>query len=328
MFDNRCGWDGDDGTCRLHHFLRPRPPVQREVLRVLSGMSSWDAFVAIHARTGFADWGERWVNEIMPKVAPADLAAMEARHPCEPDDMIRSLDKVFEQCAPDYSNKICSAWYEVPDRLKAEVSENKTALRGPMLEDGVKGCFSNAGNDALPESERTDLVYSTKASGGGAIAGALTCASRLAAHFAVEAPSASDGEAAAMDSNPGGKAARDRWGIYVLGDSPAIVKAMSYEPRLYQAGHVLHEADANIVGHVETTVQPSETGDGGEDRGAVAVARNSNNGWMRAVVDLYVASLADGFVQMPGSSFMGSGAGLLSVTNRVPNALGFSGEVI
>ena len=49
---------------------------------------------------------------------------------------------------------------------------------------------------------------------------------------------------------------------------------------------------------------------------------------MRAVVDMYVASLADADVQLPGSSFMSSGALGLSVTNVRANALGFGGEVV
>ena len=53
-----------------------------------------------------------------------------------------------------------------------------------------------------------------------------------------------------------------------------------------------------------------------------------NRAWMRAVVDMYVASLADADVQLPGSSFMSAGALGLSVTNVRPNALGFGGEVV
>ena len=38
----------------------------------------------------------------------------------------------------------------------------------------------------MPSSERLDLVYSSPATGEGALAAAVTCASRLAAHIAVE----------------------------------------------------------------------------------------------------------------------------------------------
>ena len=53
-----------------------------------------------------------------------------------------------------------------------------------------------------------------------------------------------------------------------------------------------------------------------------------NRAWMRAVVDMYVASLADADVQLPGSSFMNAGDNRLSVTNERKNSLGFGGEVV
>ena len=77
-------------------------------------------------------------------------------------------------------------------------------------------------------------------------------------------------------------------------------------------------------------VDEANPGDGDDDdddddqKGGVG----HNRGWMRAVVDMYVASLADGDVQLPGSSFMNGAAGALSITNRAQNALRFGGEVV
>ena len=43
---------------------------------------------------------------------------------------------------------------------------------------------------------------------------------------------------------------------------------------------------------------------------------------------MFVASLADGAVNLPGSSFLKGGAQILSLTLRSPDALGFAGEVV
>ena len=135
--------------------------------------------------------------------------------------------------------------------------------------------------------------------------------------------------------------------MYVLGDSPAVIKALARYPSL--RGHVAYQRDEDVVG---VTFRPAQCdGDGCVDAGRESTTRHSNTthhegdsqqkdsldssdsdggnrAWMRAVVDMYVASLADADVQLPGSSFMNAGANRLSVTNDRRNSLGFGGEVV
>lgn len=130
-----------DEQCRMQHFFSPRPPVQRELLKLLLPMQSWDAMVAMHVRTGFADFQNAWVRHVMPKVKPSELAEMEEKFPCGTEDIVRGLGQVFEQCKPDYSNQICSHWWEVPEHLQKAFDSKREMRRGPTVEDGIEHCF-------------------------------------------------------------------------------------------------------------------------------------------------------------------------------------------
>ena len=437
-----------DDQCRMQHYFQPRVAVQRELLKVLllPRMQMWDAFVAMHIRTGFADFQNAWVRRTMPHVSPMKLAEMERQHPCGTEDIVHGIGRVFQQCSPDYSDQICSHWWELPEHLQKRVDRGGEKRRGPIVEDGVERCYECKWcDDTVPPEDRPDLVYSSGRIGTGALAAAVTCGSRLAAHIAVdevgtrmaeEASARERQEGVGGASSPGdlgsreyrrglaGDTARDLWGLYVLGDSPAVVKALSHDARL--AGHVVHQADEDVVGvtmsqvvcneeqvctgaaasqgvggeedggefeydapdvgpqRADVTLIPSRSrslsrrggrsrgskggggrrggadgnGNGGDRSGsekttttttaAAAAAADEddehehdddddddqkggvghNRGWMRAVVDMYMASLADGDVQLPGSSFMKSAAASLSITNRASNALRFGGEVV
>jgi hypothetical protein len=74
---------------------------------------------------------------------------------------------------------------------------------------------------------------------------------RLAAHLAM-----ADGVAVAATVDHFGHREReglgtaagvkDRWGLYILGDSPAMIKALSHDRKL--AGHVVHQANEDVIG--------------------------------------------------------------------------------
>jgi hypothetical protein len=376
----------------MQHFFKPRPPVMRELLKLLIPMQSWDAVVAMHVRTGFADFQNAWVRRVMPTVKPAELAKMEAKFPCGTEDIVRGLGQVFEQCKPDYSNQICSHWWELPDHLQKKIDLNKATRRGPTIQDGIEQCFECSWcSDIVPKDARVDLVYNSAAAGDGALAAAVTCASRLAAHIAVDEVARrvsarrrlSRDDARVMAA----QTARDRWGLYILGDSPAMIKALSHDAQL--SGRVMYQSDEDVIGVTMSQVvcneeqvctgalagMEEEDDDGShllasradalipQPRGAKLGRRGGrrggrghvddrvaeeegakkkeaeeddgqkgglghNRGWMRAVVDMYMASLADGDVQLPGSSFMKGAASALSITNRANNALRFGGEVV
>ena len=335
-----------DAHCRMQHFFKPRPAVQRELLKLLLPMQSWDAMVAMHVRTGFADFQTEWVRHVMPSVSPPALAEMEAQFPCGSEDIVRGLGQVFEQCATDYSNQICSHWWEVPADLQVQIDSGSASRRGPNIKDGIERCFTCSWcPNTVPKEEREDLIYATETTGDGALATGVTCASRLAAHIAVDESlqQIDRGRGAPLHTSlhtarrEAAGQAKHRWGLYILGDSPAMIKAFAHDPRL--AGHVVHQSDEDVVGVTMSQVICNEqqvcTGvvdvpkdeeanvwehTTGKLQSKASAAMNErgyttgkqleeedqkgglgyNRGWMRAVVDMY----------MVGFKIDGTGAGV------------------
>ena len=295
-------------TCRAQHFFRPTRALMRGAAPVLRQMDAWAGVAAIHIRTGFADWQEYWLTEVKPKDS-TEIAAMEGKYSCDPTAIVRNLGAVFRQCNGRYDEQVCTNWWNLPDRIERVEGDPP---RGPTSEDALVGC-----GDLPPERDAGRGEVEDE----GAVAAAATCAARLA-------------KAAAGKNSAG-------WGVFVLGDSPAVVKALARMPSL--KGRVAYQRDEDVVG---VTFRPAQCDGAGcvgaghsLDGGAAGEDKvgedkedddeeEGNRAWMRAVVDMYVASLADADVQLPGSSFMSAGALGLSVTNVRPNALGFGGEVV
>ncbi|ACO62364.1 predicted protein [Micromonas commoda] len=291
--------------CRAQHFFRPTRALMRAMAPVLRQMDAWAGVAAVHIRTGFADWQEYWLTKVKPKDS-TEIAAMEGKYSCDPTAIVRNLGAVFRQCNGRYDEQVCTNWWNLPDRIERVEGDSP---RGPTSEDALVGC-----GDLPPERDEARGEVEDE----GAVAAAATCAARLA-------------KAAAGGS--------DRWGVFVLGDSPAVIKALARIPSL--KGRVAYQRDEDVVG---VTFRPAQCDGAGcvgaghsldEDRVGEdkeeeeeEEEEEGNRAWMRAVVDMYVASLADADVQLPGSSFMSSGALGLSVTNVRANALGFGGEVV
>lgn len=298
--------------CRAQHFFRPTRALMRGAAPVLRQMDAWAGVAAIHIRTGFADWQEYWLTEVKPKDS-TEIAAMEDKYSCDPTAIVRNLGAVFRQCNGRYDEQVCTNWWNLPDRIERVEGDPP---RGPTSEDALVGC-----GDLPPERDAGRGEVEDE----GAVAAAAACAARLAK---------------AAGKNSAG------WGVFVLGDSPAVIKALARIPSL--KGRVAYQRDEDVVG---VTFRPAQCdgagcvgaghsldgGAAGEDKVGednfgedeeVDEEEEGNRAWMRAVVDMYVASLADADVQLPGSSFMSAGALGLSVTNVRPNALGFGGEVV
>ena len=293
--------------CRAQHFFRPTRALMRAAAPVLRQMDAWAGVAAIHIRTGFADWQEHWLTKVKPKDS-TEIAAMEGKYSCDPTAIVRNLGAVFRQCNGRYDEQVCTNWWNLPDRIERVEGDPP---RGPTSEDALVGC-----GDLPPERDEARGEVEDE----GAVAAAATCAARLA-------------KAAAGDS--------DGWGVFVLGDSPAVIKALARIPSL--RGRVAYQRDEDVVG---VTFRPAQCDGAGcvgaghsldedrvgedkeEEEKEEEEEEEGNRAWMRAVVDMYVASLADADVQLPGSSFMSSGALGLSVTNVRANALGFGGEVV
>lgn len=301
--------------CRAQHFFRPTRALMRGAAPVLRQMDAWAGVAAIHIRTGFADWQEYWLTKVKPQDS-TEIAAMEGKYSCDPTAIVRNLGAVFRQCNGRYDEQVCTNWWNLPDRIERREGDPP---RGPTSRDALVGCGDLP--DDLPDADKGGREVEDE----GAVAAAATCAARLA-----KAAAKAGGDS---DDLPG-------WGVFVLGDSPAVVKALARIPSL--KGRVAYQRDEDVVG---VTFRPAQCDGAGcvgaghsldEDRvGEDRVGEEEegeeeegNRAWMRAVVDMYVASLADADVQLPGSSFMSAGALGLSVTNVRANALGFGGEVV
>jgi hypothetical protein len=314
--DDHESWDLSN-RCRAQHFLRPTPALLEGLSPVLSQMDKWAGVAAIHIRTGFADWQEYWLTQAKP-TDQSEITKMEGKYACDPVTIVKNVGVVFKQCNGRYDERVCTNWWTLPTGVKKDDADPP---RGPSSDDALVRCGD------LPPAERGS-GDDEDGEDGGAVAAAAICAARLA-------------QAAGEDSSAGG------WGVYVLGDSPAVIKALARYPSL--RGHVAYQRDEDVVGVTFRSAQCD--GDGCVDAGRDSTTRHSNTtphegdsrkdspadspdsdggnrAWMRAVVDMYVASLADADVQLPGSSFMNAGANRLSVTNDRRNSLGFGGEVV
>ena len=357
-----------------------------------ASLSDWAAFVAIHVRTGFADFQTRWAETFGAgdEASQRALRAIEARFPC--DAAVASLGRAFERCDENFSNQICSLWHHAPVEAFSESEETSSnasegtsngtrteperwtgSVRGPTAEDAYLRCASAKDRNAhVPEAFRPDLRYASADRpnvGVGAAAAGVACATRLAAFYAEErakdssedsseTPSKDSAETPSKDSSEASKDSKsssddilktsssDAWGVYVLGDAPGFIDALMRDDAL--AGRVASQPGSRVVGvtmeretkvHRDEPRVPGSTPDGvhraaaeeEEDAAAAAAAADasaSNLAWRRAATDMFVASLADGAVNLPGSSFLKGGAQILSLTLRSPDALGFAGEVV
>ena len=143
----------------------------------------------------------------------------------------------------------------------------------------------------------------------GTLAAALLCAAR--AGDALSQAGAKQGR------NQGGNRERDQsaketpaaaasrdWGLLVMGDAPGFMSLVARHPSL--AGRVVHTNDAGVTGHTSFSASCAEKGHTScTTEGTV----DPGGGWTRSMIDLYLGGLADGFVSVLFSSFVGAVTG-------------------
>ena len=90
------------------------------------------------------------------------------------------------------------------------------------------------------------------------------------------------------------------WGVLVLGDAPGFLSLVRSLPEL--SSRVVETSGAGAVAH--TTFTGSCPSDG--SLCVSAGTHNPHGGWTRAMIDYYIGGLADGFVSVLFSSFVGA----------------------
>lgn len=277
--------------CAAYAVLRPRPWVQRAMLPYIErlGRAGAPPFVALHMRTGFADWqfysyggrgrggtgrgrgaaeragapdGENAPNPYWSRAASAARAS-----PKPYADHFASFEKFLRDCT--------------------ELSDAERSVATP--------CFNwkRPFQGASPRADAARLCGSgggreTRTPSNGTLAAVLRCAGS----FAQRLESSEKGAGSSRGAGP-------RVGLLVLGDAPALGSLASSLPAF--AGRVVHTNDAGAIAHTTFTGSCSEGG------GCLRrVTHDPRGGWTRAMVDFYLGGLADGFVSALFSSFVGA----------------------
>jgi hypothetical protein len=117
----------------------------------------------------------------------------------------------------------------------------------------------------------------------------------------------------------------DKFGVYLLGDSPAFIKSV---PKLETFGkYFANQRDPDIVGVT------MENNDCSGTSCVVRKGEENHLSWLRSVVDAYIASLCETTMQLPGSSFANGAihqlrAPDLDNESRSASAMLWSGEVV
>ena len=294
--------------CRAQHFFRPTRALMRGAAPVLRQMDAWAGVAAIHIRTGFADWQEYWLTEVKPKDS-TEIAAMEGKYSCDPTAIVRNLGAVFRQCNGRYDEQVCTNWWNLPTESRG----SRGILRGVRR----------------PRTRSWDAATSLPSGTRGAARSRTRARSRrrLRARLASRRLPRRGRLSRMGRLRPRG---------FPRGRQGARQDPVAEGPRRVSARRRRRGGDVQTGAVRRRGLRRRRSfarrGAAGEDKVGEDKEdddeEEGNRAWMRAVVDMYVASLADADVQLPGSSFMSAGALGLSVTNVRPNALGFGGEVV
>jgi len=336
--------EGLDVQCLNRFFFYPRENVAKAVEEVFetTNMKGWRSCAALHMRSGFSDVQSDWVK-MYQKLSRVEREKMQRNFPCNDiERFVDALDETFERCEPDFSNRrICTMWHArdqktklvyadvenyVPDgssygELKVYHKEERccgSRFREPNVDDAMEHCAM------VPENLYPELKVikaSENAEGGiwSPIRAALTCSLRVAKHKLAGINRAN------LNSEDNSD---DAFGVFLFGDTPAFLK---FIPKMQGIGkRFVHQKNPDIIGHTEITGVKIVDKD---CSGATCVPREyaeKHLGWLRTVVDAYIAALCETTVQLPGSSFANSAVGALRAPEkgRKDTAFAWNGETI
>jgi len=335
-------------TCVNRHFFTPKENLKKAIDEVFehTEMKNWETCAAIHLRTGFADHQAKWVDAYK-KLSFEERTKFELKYPCnDAENFIDALDETFRKCEPDYSNvRMCTLWHakNIYTKLKEDDEDDEGGLktfskdedccgsknREPDVRDAMELC-AEVPENLYPEMKVTrkgdddndggdNGEYSKRKTS--PIRAALTCALRVAKHsFLKSTLAAKDLKNGKHDS-----ANDDKFGVYLLGDSPAFIKSV---PKLETFGkYFANQRDPDIVGVT------MENNDCSGTSCVVRKGEENHLSWLRSVVDAYIASLCETTMQLPGSSFANGAihqlrAPDLDNESRSASAMLWSGEVV
>ena len=318
--------------CLHATFLHPTPSLQRAALPALSVLeaarSRGGAMVALHLRTGFADREELW--RVSPTPSPAaTAAALPAAATARYAARRTAWDHLRERFRPCASPGARGAAATVPPPQATWCFDTG---RNP----GLSAVIASGGACCGQPGARADwqsvqpLVFPphemAPSSPWGLADSLLACAANAAAAEGLHGPQQSGSELCRSSGQRGGggwtwrqqapatvpsaEAAAAAWLVYVAGDFPLVIAAAAASAAM--EGHVLTAGAAGALGHVSSGHAARR-----EEGGREEERRDPDGAWTRAVVDLFMLSLADGWL-LAGSSSTFPGAANLRTLGSWP----------
>jgi hypothetical protein len=303
---DRYHWGTPDNVgCAAYGWLRPAPALRDALAPYLLEFEKFDALVTVHVRSRYVDFAGQahtaWERLVAPTFTPDVRGWTAAQHVDALEDMLRACgDRNFNRVA-----RPC-AYHAVRTAGHARGNPDELALEQPER----CGDARAAAEWAVPT--RLD----------GPIGRALTCAGRLASSLARAVEPAQFDTAAAAEQRvtrawyelangsvdtrardafyvPRPAAAQRRWGLFVMSDTPAVISYVTSSPQLAPRAVLTRGAFAHNTHGRACARRSVRTGKWlGCERQV-----DPGGGWTRIALDLTLASLTDGLIGVPHSTF-------------------------
>ena len=276
--------------CEANGLLRPRRWLASVMAPTLRSLDRFSPLVAIHLRSGFADWQARTSDKTWSKAARLP--------PLTFDQHWHQLEAFLSECTdPERKDgsSPCFHWH-APHEQKA-----------PTMADSL-GCGVGGGFEPKEPTSTPPPSFTLRgAPSYGPLAAAVQCVGRLAEALetvlarrraacgrrATEAAECAAVLASSATDARGQRATANRsWGVLVVGDTPSLAPLLRMLPQF--SGRVVEADEAGALGH--TSFMPPRAKAAARGSGAVppdaARAADPEGAWTRSVVDMCAASEA------------------------------------
>ena len=269
-------------TCSNFALLRPREKLQAAMVQPISQLSAFTVVVGMHMRTGYADWTYRNIKSghAGAEADSAYTAAVTAPR-MRFSRQWTVLEAGLVDCteAAHVANEPCFNW-------------KNAEHRSPTVRDVKKLCGT-----LRPFGKATDSDAVIRTPGNGTLSAAVGCVATF-------------GERMMRRQGPMSGLNASRWGLLMLGDSPALPSLVRSLPEM--GARVIDTHGIGEIGH--TSFGQSCEGKLATATGGISKVSDCTGfatvdpagAWTRAMVDFYLGGMAGSFVTVLFSSWGGA----------------------
>lgn len=270
--------------CAYMGWLRPTPVLQAYLEPYLAKLDAFDAVVTLHFRSRYVDFAGQdhtmWEHAVKPTFQP-DVSGWTAA------DFVDAMERMLAEC-------------EAGTDAVAEPCARHRVQGAKHARDHTDDTYYNE-----PKTCGTQLAtFHLRTKVGGPISRAFTCAGRLAESLAHGeepdirvlgrlGPKLAEWREEATRAWP----RKGRWALFVMSDSPALMRFINESEQL--RGRVVHTE--GVFAHNTFAQVCSKNSGLGSWR--CSRGKDPGGGWTRIILDHYIASLTDGIVGLPQSTF-------------------------